>query len=213
MAIGPDDIPPKVGETIRLDDDDIPPTSRVERLSDDPRFQRKAEREGSAKVDSKNTDKEDRLIENYISHLNLVINWGTYNEFLDAKEVIKMAQIKSHMQVSKHPQIPEVRALYDKIVNIIRTRYSVPDVEKWFKAVNDEIADSKARNNQNALKCPIISWSDVSSENKPKPKILCAIIALRTLLEEKKLQLRNDIWKSYSIITDEKGVEQFSRAK
>ena len=38
MAIGPDDIPPKVGETIRLDDDDIPPTSRVPRLEDDPKI-------------------------------------------------------------------------------------------------------------------------------------------------------------------------------
>jgi hypothetical protein len=154
-------------------------------------------------------DKEDQLIQNYTSHLNLVINWGTYNEFLDAKEVIKMAQIKSHMAVSKHPQIPEVRALYDKIVTIIRARYSAADVEKWFKAVNDEIADSKARNNQNALKCPIISWSDVTSGGKPKEKILCAIVAMRSLLGEKKLQLRNDVWKSYSVITNEKGVEQY----
>jgi hypothetical protein len=78
-----------------------------------------------------------------------------------------------------------------------------------FKEVNDEIADSKARNNQNALKCPIISWSDVTSGGKPKEKILCAIVALRSLLEEKKLQLRNDVWKSYSIITDEKGIEKY----
>jgi predicted P-loop ATPase len=32
---------------------------------------------------------------------------------------------------------------------------------------------------------------------------------VRSLLEEKKLQLRNDVWKSYSVITDEKGVEQY----
>jgi hypothetical protein len=154
-------------------------------------------------------EKEDRLIQNYISHLNLVINWGNYNEFLDAKEVIEMAQIKSHMEVSKHPQILEVQSLYNKVVSIIRARYSAPDVERWFKEVNDEIADSKARNNQNALKCPIISWSDVTSGGKPKEKIFCAIVALRSLLEEKKLQLRNDVWKSYSIITDEKGIEKY----
>jgi hypothetical protein len=113
------------------------------------------------------------------------------------------------MGVSKHAQILEVQALYDKVITIIRTRYSAPDVERWFKAVNDEIADSKARNNQNALKCPIISWSDVTSGGKPKDKILCAIVAMRSLLEEKKLQLRYDVWKSYSVITDEKGVEQY----
>jgi hypothetical protein len=138
-----------------------------------------------------------------------MINWGSYNEFLDAKEVIKMAQIKSHMEVSKHPQIPEVRALYNKTVEILRRTRSAPDVERWFKAVNDEIANSKARNNQNALKCPIMSWSDVTSNGKPKEKILCAIVALRSLLEEKKLQLRNDVWKGYSIITDEHGKEQY----
>jgi hypothetical protein len=166
---------------------------------------------GNAKADSKSSkaDKEDRLIQNYIGHLNSVLNWGTYNEFLDVKEVIRMAQIKSHMGVSKHPQIPEVQALYHKIVTIIRARYSVADVEKWFKAVNDEITDSKARNNQNALKCPIISWSDHTSEGKSKAPILNAIVATRSLLEEKKLQLRNDVWKSYSVITDEKGVEQY----
>jgi hypothetical protein len=165
----------------------------------------------SAKTDGKSSkaDKETLLIQNYTSHLNSIINWGSYNEFLDAKEVIKMAQIKSHMGVSKHPQIPEVRALYDNVINIIRARYSVTDVERWFKAVNDEIADSKARNNQNALKCPIISWSDVTSDGKAKKPILNAIIAVRTLLEEKKFQLRNDVWKSYSVITDEKSNEQY----
>jgi hypothetical protein len=168
----------------------------------------KTESKAGEKTWSK-ADKEDRLIQNYIQHLNLVINWGTYNEFLEAKEIIKMAQIKSHMEVSKHPQILEVRALYDKIVKIIRKIYNPIEVEKWFKAVNDEIADSKARNNQSALKCPIISCSDVTSDNKAKPKILCAIIALRSLLEEKKFQLREDVWKSYSVITDENGKEQY----
>ena len=41
-----------------------------------------------------NADKEELLIDNYISHLNFKINWGNYNDFLDAKEVIKMAKIK-----------------------------------------------------------------------------------------------------------------------
>ena len=193
MALGPDDIP-----------------ERVARLFDNVKQQTEHEaRPSGAKAGSRSSDKEDQLIQYYISHLNLIINWGSYNEFLDAKEVIKMAQIKSHMEVSKHPQILEVRSLYNKVVSIIRARYSVPDVERWLKEINDEIADSKARNNQNALKCPISSWSDVTSDGKPKSKMLCAIIALRSLLEEKKLQLRNDVWKSYSVITDEKGSEQY----
>ena len=171
---------------------------------------------GSAKIKAGATsenktkeEREDKLIEYYISHLNLMVNWGSYNEFLEAKEVIKMAQIKSHMDASKHTRINEVRALWDKLVKILRKTRSALDVESWFKAVNNEIADSKARNNQNALKCPIISWSNVTSDGKAKPAILCAIIALRTLLEEKKLQLRHDVWKSYNVVTDEYGKELY----
>src|ERR1700722_10060362 len=164
---------------------------------------------GATSENKTKEEREDKLIEYYISHLNLMVNWGSYNEFLEAKEVIKMAQIKSHMDASKHTRINEVRALWDKLVKILRKTRSALDVESWFKAVNNEISDSKARNNQNALKCPIISWSDVTSDGKAKSKILCAIIALRSLLEEKKFQLRNDVWKSYSVITDEKGVEQY----
>jgi hypothetical protein len=44
-----------------------------------------------------------------------------------------MAQIKSHMEVSKHPQILEVQSLYNKVVSIIRARYSAPDVERCLK--------------------------------------------------------------------------------
>jgi hypothetical protein len=176
------------------------------------KFGERAEANAKLKNGSKNAsdvDKEELLIDNYISHLNFNINWGNYNDFLDAKEVIKMAKIKNYIDVSKHPRLPELEALYNKLVKMIRTLYNPISVEKWFKAVNDEIADSKARNNQNALKCPIISWSDTGSDGKPKSKILCAIIALRTLLEEKKLTLRNDVWKSYSVIADDKGVEQY----
>jgi hypothetical protein len=58
-------------------------------------------------------EKEERLIQNYISHLNLMVNWGSYNEYWESKEVIKMAQIKMYMDVSKHPKVLELRALYD----------------------------------------------------------------------------------------------------
>ena len=196
-----------------LDDPDELPVKpeQISNLDQYPEFQPKVAPPGSAKADNKSSkaDKEDQLIQYYTGHLNLVINWGSYNEFLDAKEIARMAQIKSHMAVSKHPQISEVQSLYNKVVTIIQTVYSAPDVKGWFKAVNDEIANSKARNNQNALKCPIISWSDVTSNGKPKEPILRAIVAVRSLLEDKKLQLRYDVWKSYSVITDENGVEQY----
>jgi hypothetical protein len=151
-------------------------------------YQQKADTEAppnSTKADSKNSkgDKEDRLIQNYISHLNFILTWGDYDDFLESKEIIKMAQIKSHMGLSKHPSIVEVMALYDNVIKIIR-KYHPSNIERWIKAVNDEIADSKARNNQNALTCPILSWSDHGSDGKAKPPILRAIIALRTLLEE-----------------------------
>jgi hypothetical protein len=185
--------------------------NKISSLSQYPEFQQRVDKEapktdqpkGKSKV-----DKEDRLIQNYISHLDFIINWGVYDDFLESKEIIKMAQIKSHMQVSKHPQITEVQALYNKVITIIR-KHHLSNIEKWVIAINDEIADSKARNNQNALKCPLISWSDNGSDNRPKAPILRAIIAIRTLLEEKKFLLRNDVWKSYSVITDEKGIEQY----
>jgi hypothetical protein len=64
-----------------------------------------------------------------------------------------------------HPQIAEVQALYAKVATIVIMRYPL-DAQKWLKAIDDEIADSKARNNQNALKCPIVGWSDHTSDGK-----------------------------------------------
>ena len=82
---------------------------------DDERVEANAKLKNGSKSAS-DVDKEELLIDNYISHLNFNINWGNYNDFLDAKEVIKMAQIKNCINVSKHPRLPELVALYDKLV-------------------------------------------------------------------------------------------------
>jgi hypothetical protein len=97
-----DDLYPDVERIKKLvDPDAYPKPGEIPRLDARPEFQQKTSKE--VPKDKAKGDKEDRLIQNYISHLNLVINWGSYNEFLDSKEVIKMAQIKSHMGVSRHP--------------------------------------------------------------------------------------------------------------
>jgi hypothetical protein len=79
---------------------------------------------------AKKAEKEDLLIDSFISHLNLIINWKTYNEYWEAAQVAKMAQIKSHCETSKHSRIPEVRILLGNVIEIVRNTYNEIDVER-----------------------------------------------------------------------------------
>jgi hypothetical protein len=64
------------------------------------------------------------------------------------------------------------------------------------------------KSNVNALICPTDNWSNFS-EGKPKPQILCAIVAIRILLEQRKFELRHDVWRLYSLILNEDGNEEY----
>ena len=61
------------------------------------------------------------------------------------KKSLKWLKSRYYINVSKHPRISELSALYEKLVKMIRTLYNPLDVEKWFKAVNDEIATKGAK--------------------------------------------------------------------
>lgn len=74
--------------------------------------------------DNPKANKEDVLIENYVSHLNSIIKAGSYAEFLEPNEIVKMAQIGAHFEKSKHSRIEEVRELFNKAVNVVRTTSS-----------------------------------------------------------------------------------------
>ena len=102
-----------------------------------------------------------------------------------------------------------LRSLYDKVVDIVRGTRSAADFAAWQKAIDDEIARLRNANNMSALTCPTDKWSDHNSEGKPKPPILNAIVAIRSFLEHHNFTLREDIWKSYCVITNKSGKEEY----
>ena len=99
--------------------------------------------------------------------------------------------------------------LYDKVVDLVKGTRSALDFAAWQKVIDDEIARLRNANNMSALTCPTDKWSDTNSEGKLKPPILNAIVAIRVFLEQRKFSLREDVWKSYSIITNETGKEEY----
>ena len=154
-------------------------------------------------------DRTERLIDSYCVYLNGIINWGSCNDCFEAADLIKIAQIKLCIATSKHPKAVVLGPLYDKVVDIVRGTRSASDFAAWQKAIDDEIARLRNANNMSALTCPTDKWSDRNSEGKPKSPILCAIVAIRAYLERQKFTLREDIWKSYCVITNEHGKEEY----
>jgi hypothetical protein len=112
-------------------------------------------------------------------------------------------------QYTKHPKAVTLGTLYNTVVDIVRRTRSAPDFAAWQKAIDDEIARLRNANNMSALTCPTDKWSDRNSEGKLKDKLLNAIVATRFLLEQHGFVLREDVWKSYSVITNEHGKEQY----
>jgi Virulence-associated protein E len=65
------------------------------------------------------------------------------------------------------------------------------------------------RDNLNALTCSTADWSNYSGTTK-RPQILCAIVAIRVLLEQRCLTLKHDVWRLYSLILNEDGKEEYA---
>jgi hypothetical protein len=157
----------------------------------------------------KKAAKHDKLIDSYIVHLESLLTPGAYSDFLDATEIKRMADIRSCINVSTHPKVKQVEDLYNKVVVRLKSTWNYVQVDKWFKAVTDEVARRQSLDNLNALTCPTDQWSNRNSEGKQKPSLLNCIVAIRYLLEERGFALKDDVWKQYNIIRDDKGKEQY----
>ena len=120
-----------------------------------------------------------------------------------ADEIVKMADIKLCIMLSTHPKVSALGSLFNRVVDLIKTTWNATEVEKWAKALDDAVTNLRYRNNMSALTCPRDKWSDRTTDGKLKPPILNSIVAIRFLLEQHKFILREDIWKSYSVITNQ----------
>jgi hypothetical protein len=154
-------------------------------------------------------DKAEKLIDHYCSHLNMIISYGSYGDYMEPSEIVKMSQIQLCVKTSQHPKAGPLGGLYNTVIDLVRRTASARDFAAWQKSIDDEISRIRGANNMNALTCSTESWSDRNSEAKPKPPILRAIVAIRFLLEQRKFTLREDIWKSYSLIANENGKEEY----
>jgi Virulence-associated protein E len=141
--------------------------------------------------------------------LNVIITYKSYSDYMDPSEIVKMSQIQLCIKTSQHPKAGVLSGLYNTVVDIVRRTSSASDFAAWQKAIDDEIARLRNANNMSALTCPTENWSDRNSEGKPKPPILCAIVAIRVFLEQHKFTLREDVWKSYSVIMNEHNKEEY----
>ena len=79
------------------------------------------------------------------------------------------------------------------------------EFERLQKTIED-IENQKS--NINALTCATADWSNLNSAGKPRPQILCAIVAIRFLLEQRKFTLKHDVWRLYSLILNENDKEE-----
>jgi hypothetical protein len=188
-----------------MSDENVVPLDKSKRKPKEDLF-------GAAPQPSEKTEKKDKfekLLDNYETHLSNIFTHGAYSDCMEIKEIVRMAEIKRCITISIHPRIKTIESLYNKIVDLIRKTWNVAEVEKWLKALNDELARLQALNSLNAFTCPTAQWSDRNSEGKLKPQILNAIVAIRYLLEQRAFSLREDTWKLYSVINDAKGNELY----
>jgi hypothetical protein len=138
----------------------------------------------------------------------MIITYGSNGDFMDPSEIVKMSQIQLCTKTSQHPKAGPLGGLYNTVIDIVRRTSSAQDFTSWQKSMDDEIAKARNANDLNALTCSTESWSDRNSDGKLKPPILCAIVAIRVLLEHRRFILREDIWRSYSLIVNENGKEK-----
>jgi hypothetical protein len=103
------------------------------------------------------------------------------------------------------PRSSELKSAYINFTMRLKNDDSI-EFERLQKAIED-IENQKS--NINALNCSTADWSNLNSAGKPRPQILCAIVAIRILLEQRKLTLRDDVWRLYSLILNENDREEY----
>ena len=100
------------------------------------------------------SDNFERILDQYFAHLNLILSCGSYSDFMDPDEIIKMAEIKHCTITSSHPRVSALSSLFDKVVTFVRNTWNPVEAEKWLQAINDAVADLRYKNNMSALTCP-----------------------------------------------------------
>ena len=165
-------------------------------------------KQGTSEEQSKKAQFE-QILNDYEFHLTAILNYGSYGNCHEPAEVAKMADIRSCINKSAHLRIKTIESLFTQVVGLIKKLWGDNGYAQWAKAINDELEHRQILDNLNALTCSTAQWSDRDSEGKLKPPILRAIVAIRYLLEQRRYVLREDSWRSYSVITDEKDNELY----
>ena len=94
---------------------------------------------------SPKSEKFDRILENYFTHLNLILTHGSYSDFMYADEIVKMADIKLCIMLSTHPKVSALGSLFNRVVDLIKTTWNATEVEKWAKALDDAVTNLRYR--------------------------------------------------------------------
>jgi Virulence-associated protein E len=113
-----------------------------------------------------------------------------------------------NMLVSIRKLVPRSSELKSAYINFTMRFKDDNSIE--FERLQKTIENIENQNsNINALTCSTADWSNLNRAGKPRPQILCAIVAIRILLEQRKFTLKHDVWRLYSIILDENEKEQY----
>ncbi len=108
--------------------------------------------------------------------------------------------------------VPKSAALHTAYINFTMRLKEDNSIEfdRLLKTIED-IENQK--NNINALTCSTADWSNFNNAAKLKPQILCAIVAMRILLEQRKFVIKNDKWRQYDVILNDNNREQYASAQ
>ena len=147
--------------------------------------------------------KDDPLIVSFVTFLRKMTSWidkKLYDNF--HTEEILNTLIKIRKTISRSDDLKAAYLTFtmhfnesDKI-EFVRLQNSIEELET-------------EQNHTNALTCPTDKWSSFNSDGKPRAQILNAIVAIRVLLEQRHLTLKDDVWRSYSLILNSDGKEEY----
>jgi hypothetical protein len=138
---------------------------------DEPKVTVETPEEKTGKAKSDKIDRAERLIDHYCIHLNTIINYRTYSDYMDPSEIVKISQIQLCMKTSQHPEAGALGGLYNTVIDIVRRTSSAQDFAAWQKSIDDEIARVRNANN---IECSDLSdrelgQTGVVRENLSRP--------------------------------------------
>jgi hypothetical protein len=148
--------------------------------------------------------KDDPLIVSFVTFLRkggIWLDQKLYDNFHTPEVLNTLIQIRRTI-----PRSDDLKAAY---INFTMQFKESDKIE--FARLQDSIDERETDQSKiNALTCPTDKWSNLNSEAKPKAPILCAIVAIRFLLEQRRFVLKYDVWRAYSLILNENGKEEYA---